>query len=243
MVTAPNTIVWITGASKGLGAAMAATVPFPGATIVNVSRSEVPGIENVKVDFSDPGQWSRVEDDFTRRLGSFDGKLAVLVANAVYQPQFGFAGELGGDEFRKQVIANAAAPLFVAQAFIRACRPGFESALVMMSSNGAVQHIEGASIYCSAKAGIESWVQTVGRERKQRGHGPWIAAVRPGLMETPGFRGMLASTPDEFPAAAQIAKMVDVRPPSDPARIAKGIWKLIAERAETGALVDLGATT
>jgi benzil reductase ((S)-benzoin forming) len=234
-----DVIVWITGASSGIGAALAAESPYSDAEIVNISRRSVAAVDNLLLDLTDPTQWPRAEHDFRRRLGAFDGSLALLIHCAVYMRSYGFAGEIDSKEYRCQTVANAAAPLYLGHAFVKACAPRFESGVVMLTSDGASRPTEGASTYCAAKAAIESWLQTVAKERALRGWGPWTLGVRPGWVDTPGMRIALGSTVEQFPAGARLATSVDTGTALDPADVARQIWALIGERPESGTVVDL----
>jgi benzil reductase ((S)-benzoin forming) len=74
-------LVWISGASAGLGAALAATLAAD-AEIVDLSRrGGTPGTHHVAVDLADPASWTVVEEDFSRRLADFDGDTVVFIHN------------------------------------------------------------------------------------------------------------------------------------------------------------------
>ena len=42
-----DTIVWISGATEGVGLGLARTVPYPGAHIINLSRRQHPKFEKI----------------------------------------------------------------------------------------------------------------------------------------------------------------------------------------------------
>ena len=64
-----DTIVWITGATQGLGSGLARTCPHPDAHVINLSRSPHPDLENVTFDLTRPDTWSSVRESFRRHLG------------------------------------------------------------------------------------------------------------------------------------------------------------------------------
>jgi hypothetical protein len=49
----------------------------------------------------------------------------------------------------------------------------------------------------------------------------------------------LASTEKEFPAGAALSQSLDAGTLSDPAVVARQIWDLIAQRPESGSVIDL----
>jgi NAD(P)-dependent dehydrogenase (short-subunit alcohol dehydrogenase family) len=63
----PETIVWITGATAGIGAALVRSLLYRDARVINLFRNEAAGVENLQVDLTDPEQshlagqqWARV---------------------------------------------------------------------------------------------------------------------------------------------------------------------------------------
>jgi NAD(P)-dependent dehydrogenase (short-subunit alcohol dehydrogenase family) len=233
-----ETIVWITGASAGIGAALASSVPYDNARVINLSRSAASRVENVQLDLTDPEQWTKVSRHWEEELESFEGSLVLLIHNAAYMESFGFVGEMDPDEYLRQVMANVAAPLYLGQAFVRACNDRFESGIVLMSS--ALVPTAGAASYCAGKAAIEMWVRSVADERQRRGGGPWLIAVRPGHSDTPGSRRATAADPHDFPVASQLRALDEAGVTGDAVAVARQIWQLIDERPASGTIIDLG---
>ena len=177
---AAETTVWLSGATEGIGAGLARNVPYEGARVVNLSRRQHPNFETIRFDLTDSSTWERVRDHFSRELADFSGRRAIFIHNAHWGGATGFAGEVERNQLRREITANVAAPLVLADAFVRACRPGYESGLVLLSSASARVPMEGLAVYCASKAAIEQWVRVVRRERQARGAGPWVV-VSPGM--------------------------------------------------------------
>ncbi len=88
-------LVWISGASAGLGAALAATMPFDDVELIDLSRrGGTPGAHHVAVDLADPNSWPVVEADFNRRMDDFDGDMVVFIHNAGTLTPLGPAGRV-----------------------------------------------------------------------------------------------------------------------------------------------------
>lgn len=227
MSTQQGTIVWITGATQGIGAGLARTVPWPDSRVVNISRREHPTLESVVADLTDPASWDVIAEHFARELRDFKGERAIFVHNAIYGSANGFAGEVDPVEQRRQVMANAAAPLVLGDAFIRACGPGYESGLLMISSAAAKHAMEGMAVYGAAKAGMEQWVRGVRAERLRRGAGPWVVAARPGFVATEKMLEAHRAGPanlDDFPGGAAVAAALDAGNYLTPDESARQIW-------------------
>jgi benzil reductase ((S)-benzoin forming) len=225
VAAAARTLLWISGATEGIGLGLARNAPWPDARIINLSRRPHPDYESVMLDLADPATWGRARESFRRELAGFDGR-AVFIHNAFYSEAVGLVGKVDSGRYEKSVLANVAAPLVLAEAFISACPPGLDAGLVMMSSGSAATPLEGLATYCAAKVGIEHWVEVVQREREGRGgQGPWVVAVRPGGVDTAPARAAAALPPEIYPRAAVMTRAFDQRIDIDTA--ARRIWKAL----------------
>jgi benzil reductase ((S)-benzoin forming) len=221
-----DTIVWISGATEGIGLGMARHCPYPDARIINLSRRVHPDYESVRLDLADPSTWDSVEQHFNDVLSTFTGTRAIFIHNAFVMGEFGYIGETDPALYRKEVIGNAAAPMILGEAFIRATAGGkYESGLVMLSSAAAGVPFEGTGVYCGAKAGIEQWVRVARRERQTRGVGPWVIAVRPGFVDTASTRACAEIDPRNYPTATAVKNAFDTgKGALDVDTCARDIW-------------------
>ncbi len=112
----------------------------------------------------------------------------------------------------------------------------------MVTSAGARIPWEGRSAYCAAKAGIEQWVRVVRRERKMRGIGPWVVAVRPGFVDTPASRADATYDPHDSPIgprmAAAFASGQGILTPDEAAR---DIWAELPDGGPQDSVLLFGA--
>jgi len=206
-------IVWISGATSGIGEALARTCPWPDTEIISVSRREHPELETVRFDLTDMDSWASVGEHLTERLATFDGERAVFIHNALYYwGGRAYMGEGDPANHRDEVIANVMSPLLIGDMFLRAARPavdaGVDVGLVQISSASARIAYPGLAIYGAAKAAMEQWVRAVRAERDDRGKGPWVSAIRPGFVDTPAARRDAALPEDTYPGVAGIAEAV-----------------------------------
>ena len=188
-----ETIVWITGATSGIGEALARTCPWPDTRIISISRREHPDHETVLFDLTDPGSWDAVGDHLAEVLATFRGQRAIFIHNALYYwGGRAYQGEGDPRNHRDEITANVVSPLVLGDLFLRAAQPavdaGVDVGLVQISSASARIAYPGLAIYGAAKASMEQWVRAVRAERKDRGTGPWVTAIRPGFVDTPAAR-------------------------------------------------------
>jgi benzil reductase ((S)-benzoin forming) len=242
-VSNARTIVWITGATQGIGQALARAVPYADARVVNISRRRHPDFETVVADLTDPRSWDGVSRHLAEQLAAFNGERAIFIHNANYVGSSGFVGEMDPVEYRQQVLANSAASLVLGDAFIRACRPGYESGLVMISSASAKFAMQGMAVYGAAKAGMEQWVRAVRAERKTRDAYPWVVAVRPGFIVTDSMRAQYSEGRgdlDAFPGGAAVAKAIADGRGQSPDECARSIWALLPPEPDGRTVLFLG---
>ena len=233
-----DTIVWISGATQGVGWGLARTVPFPGARIINLSRRQHPDFETVPLDLTRPDTYDAVEQHFKKELASFAGSRAIFIHNAYFPGGVGFASETRSDELRASLQANAVAPLVLGEMFLRYVSPAYESGLVLMSSAAARHPFEGNSAYCAAKAGVEMWVRVVRRELKRRGRRTWVVAVRPGFVDTPSTRLVGTLAEDIYPAGPQIGRQLESgRNVLTPEQAGRDIWAGLPPKGDTSVLL------
>jgi benzil reductase ((S)-benzoin forming) len=230
-----DTLVWISGSTAGIGLGLARNVPYPRARIINLSRTPNPALENVYIDLTQPASWDVVRRHFRHELERFSGKRALFIQNAYYSNAVGLVGKVQSEAYEKSVLANVAAPLVLGEAFLSACRPGYEAGLVLLSSGAAVAPLEGLATYCAGKVAIEHWAEVVARERESRdGAGPWVVAVRPGGVDTAPVRASADLDPEIYPRAKRIKANISSRLDIDTA--ARHIWAALPPERGTAVL-------
>ena len=236
-------VVWITGASQGLGRALVEHVPFSDAELFDVSRrGGVPGTTHVGADLADPSGWVAVEAHVREVLGGFDGSRAVFVHNAGTLEPMGFAAEVDAEGYRRQVLLNSAAPQVLGAAFLSAATAtSAQVDFVQITSGAATTPYEGWSGYCAGKAAGDHWVRTVGAEQARRG-GARVLAIAPGVVDT-GMQSYLRSHDErDFPAVAKFHDLHAQGKLTDPGDAAQRIWAALErDDLDTGSVLDLRA--
>ena len=221
-----DTTIWITGATEGIGEALARHAPWKGARIINLSRRKHPQYETVHFDLTKPATWHKVREHLRAELAGFKGKRAIFIQNAYYSATHGTIGSVDSEHYQEGVLANVAAPLALGEMFLSSVQPGYEAGLIMMSAGAAAFKVEMLSAYSAGKAAIEQWVQVVNKELKNReGPKPWVVAMRPGGVATAPVLRAAAMTDDSAPNAAHIRANIKNRLTPDQA--AERIWEHI----------------
>jgi benzil reductase ((S)-benzoin forming) len=235
-----ESLVLITGASSGLGLALARTVPWSPARVIDVSRRGAPGLEHVKADLADPAGWREAAALFEREVAGFEGERAVFVHSAGTLDPIGFAGEVDADAYARQVLLNSAAPQVLGDAFLRAALATRAPCFVVMISSGAARSVyEGWSAYGAGKAAMDQWVRTAGAEQERRGGRVRLVSVAPGVVETAMQERIRATAPRDFPGVERFHELARSGALRDPRDAARDVWSLLGRELPNGAVVDL----
>src|SRR6185437_16612468 len=99
-----GTLIWVTGASQGIGKALIEAVPWPGARVIGVSRSPGPAQVHLAADLAGPAGWDMLENSFHHELAGFRGGRVVFVHAAGAISPIGFAGETDPVDYRASVL-------------------------------------------------------------------------------------------------------------------------------------------
>ncbi len=177
--------VLITGASKGIGAAMAHAFASSGATVALAARSgdalaaaaERLGGTAHPVDLIDASQ----VDGFIARVEAEAGPIDVLVNNAGLETS-ALIERFDEDEITRIINLNLLAP----ERLTRQVLPGMlargRGHLVNVSSLAGVLAVPGSSVYSSTKSGLSHFTACV--ERDLRGTPVGTTLVEPGPVST-----------------------------------------------------------
>lgn len=184
-------VVWITGASRGLGRALAFAFAGVGAEVLLCARSadalaEVAGeirehggvAEVLAGSISDP-------DVIAQAAGLIDerwGKLDALVNNAGISPAFVRAERLDDADWQEMLAVNLSAPLHCCQAALPLLERAGGGSIVNVSSIHGTRAHERLIAYAATKGGLEMVTRTLAVEWAPRGIR--VNSLAPGYMET-----------------------------------------------------------
>lgn len=209
-------LVFLTGASSGLGAAFARHYAGRGATLGLVARgaerlaalaATLPGKHRCyAVDVADTQALAGVARDFMARHGVPD----IVIANAGVS--VGTLTEYPEDleAFQRVLQTNVLGVAATFQPFVAAMGARGTGRLVGISSVAGVRGLPGAGAYCASKAALSRYLESLRVEL--HGGGVRVVTLSPGYIATP----MTAVNPYPMPfllqadeAARRMARVID----------------------------------
>ena len=235
-----QSLVFVTGGSSGIGAAMIRTLPFARARVFDVSRRGAAGCEQLRADLAEPSSWPRVAELFRREMEGFAGERAVFVHAAGTLTPIGFAGEEDAAAYTRAVLLNAAAPQVLGDAFLRAARATQAPCLLAMIGSGAARNVyAGWTSYGAGKAAVDQWVRTAGAEQELRGGRCRVVSISPGLVATAMQEEIRATPRNRLPSVERFIEVHEKGELRDPEEVAREIWARLERGLPNGAIFDL----
>jgi 3-oxoacyl-[acyl-carrier protein] reductase len=185
-------VALVTGASRGIGKAIAEIFAAEGASLVVNARSH--GLEEVAADIrTKGGNVVAVKGDITdenvvrqciQACRAAYSKLDVLVNNAAAMPQ-AVIGMIGLADARKLFDVNVVAAINLTQFAARLMKAG--GSIINISSIAREGQI-GAAVYSATKGALTSFTFTAAKELAPRGIR--VNALAPGFIDTDMVRGL-----------------------------------------------------
>jgi len=182
----------VTGASKGIGAAIAKHLAADGAAVVVNYASSKAGADKVVSEITaaggkavavqgDVAKKADIDRVFAETNRSF-GRLDILVNNAgIYE--FGPLENISEDHFHKQFNVNVLGLLLTTQEAVKQFGPAGGS-IINISSVVGVNPLPNAAVYSATKAAVDAITKSLAKEL-----GPKqirVNSINPGMIETEG---------------------------------------------------------
>jgi 3-oxoacyl-[acyl-carrier protein] reductase len=192
-------IVLVTGATRGIGKAIALTLGAAGATVIGTATTES-GADNIskvfaenkisgkgmKLDVTDNEQVSNLVKDIGEDFGSVD----ILVNNAGITRD-NILLRMKEDEWEDIINTNLSSIYKMSKSVLRGMIKNRSGRIISITSVVGAMGNAGQSNYGAAKAGIIGFTKSLAREVGIRG--VTVNAIAPGFIET----DMTDSLPDE----------------------------------------------
>lgn len=190
-----DSVVFITGANRGIGLAFAREALERGARRVYAAARDpasvrLPGVLPIQLDVTDDAQVARAAREC--------GDVTLLVNNAGVAATGGFLADTGLASARHQLETNFFGPLRMAQAFAPVLARNGGGAVLNVLSVASWLNRPLLGVYGATKSA--AWALTNGLRHELRVQGTRVAALHMGFVDTDLTRGidMPKSTPEEI---------------------------------------------
>jgi NAD(P)-dependent dehydrogenase (short-subunit alcohol dehydrogenase family) len=212
-------VIVVTGASSGVGRAIARTAGKRGAKVVVAARGEDglnAAVEEIERAGSEalavPGDLAAHEqnEELVRRSLERFGRIDTFVANAIVTV-YAEVEQLEPDELRRVLDVNFFAVAYGYWAALPALK-GSRGTFLHVSSALAYRGIPLQAAYCSSKAAARTFLESARVELQKHDHDVAISLVLPGAINTPQFdrdRQKLGKQPQPVPPIYQPEPYVD----------------------------------
>ena len=204
----------LTGASRGMGAAMATQLLAPGHRLLCISRhrsdalaaqAEAAGApcEQWALDLSQPAPVAAQLQAWLAALDLNAVAGATLINNAAALTRIGPIDAGSDAELSAALRVSLEAPLLLSAAFLRGTRDWAGPRRVLNISSGLGRRaMAGQASYCAAKAGMDHFSRALALDEANRRNGAKVVSLAPGVIDTDMQVQLRAGDPAGFPEQA-----------------------------------------
>ena len=201
----------LTGASRGMGLAMAQQLLDAGHDLLCISRKANPDLEaRAAKAGASCEQWpqdlaraataaARVET-WLKAKADEDLSSVTLINNAALLPKIAPLGHIAAEDLADGLRVDLEAPLLLTSAFLRATASWRAPRKVLNISSGLGRRaMASQALYCAAKAGMDHFTRCVALEEALRPNGAKVCSLAPGVIDTDMQVQLRQGDPKEFP--------------------------------------------
>ena len=226
-----HTVAILTGASRGIGAAMARQLAKPGTRLITLARREDPELAA----HARPGRAAGAAGrgpvrPARRRTGRRtdlralprDAKRYLLINNAgTVHPVSGTDALIDGQAIASAFNLNVTAVMLLTARFLAAVEDLPADRRVLNISSGAGRNPNaGWGVYCATKAALDMYSRVVKQEQGETGA---RVSLAPGIVDTDMQVAIRSSDPAHFPALSKFQEFHATGKLSSPANVATRI--------------------
>lgn len=228
---ATDRLAIVTGASRGLGHALAKALLVPGTHLLTMSRGPcaLPPVagathEDWQVDLAEPQPLAARLEARLRELPGARFRSVLVVHNAATLSTPAALAEVPLAELARATRVNLEAPLLLSAAFLRATAGwAGRRQLLFISSGLGRSAMAGAASYCATKAGLDHLARALALEEAARPNGARVVSLAPGVIDTDMQVQLRGADPAAFSARSRFVELHQGRQLLSPAAAAAKI--------------------
>ena len=185
MTAEPRTIL-VTGASSGIGRAIAQRLLTQGHTVIGVSRdcsqfkTALANFQPLQCDLADLQALPPAMQALAQQFPALDAVIFSAGAG-----RFGSLEEFAYDQIHDLMALNFTSPVFITRALLPFLKTKPRSDLIYIGSEAALKGSRKGSIYCASKFALRGFSQALREECST--DGVRVCLINPGMVLTPFF--------------------------------------------------------
>lgn len=199
----------VTGASKGIGEALANQLEAEGHDVLRLARTNPKHLSNlVEVNLTEITKAIEVMNIWAApRLASASS--ITLINNAGTVEPMGVVGKIDIVELSQALILNIGAVIGLTNAFVALTDSFKGQKFVMNISSGAGRNAyEGWGVYCATKAAVDRFTEVLVNEQQHKDYPIKATSIAPGIIDTEMQAVIRRSTEELFP---NLDKFIDYK--------------------------------
>ena len=206
-------IVIVTGASRGLGLAMARQLREGGHRLLTLSRQpnpelDGPGVEQWAVDLAQPAEVASRLQAWVRALPRGEVASLTLINNAASLADLAPLGDVEPADLSQALRVGLEAPMLLSAAFLKASADlDVPRKLLNISSGLGRFAMAGSAVYCAAKAGLDHLSRAIALEQAALPNGAKVVSLAPGVIDTDMQLQLRSADPAAFGERARFASL------------------------------------
>lgn len=231
-----STVAIVTGASRGLGQALALGLMQSDTRLTTVARSHDPrlaehaaasgcALQQVQSDLASPSAAERVAKQVVAGLPA-GAKRYVLINNAGTVHPINQAADLDSAAAITAAFSlNVTSVMLITAAFLQAVKPlQADCRIINISSGAGRSPTAGWGVYCATKAALDHYTSVLHAEN----HGVRIVSLAPGVIDTGMQETIRGSATADFPNVERFAQMHEQGQLAAPSDVADRILRYLS---------------
>ncbi|MGG4345813.1 SDR family NAD(P)-dependent oxidoreductase [Paenibacillus lautus] len=202
----------ITGTSKGIGEELAYMLLEKGNVVYGIARgtsdrlSSYPKYRHRVYNLSDALGLEELMDNIFEEIDPDHADMICLINNASMLEPLKAIERCDATDIHMNVQISLIAPMILTSCFIKKTEGlSIRKKIINISSGSGTYPAPTMSVYCTAKAGINMFSESVGTEQRNRQNPVEIIAVNPGMVDTDMQRMARGKNEQEFEMAKAFA--------------------------------------